>query len=240
MRVISCSSCSDNTGIGDDRLSEVVLGTTAGLDFTLALMNSPALRFQSVTALDVVQAGGWSCVLVAGADDGITVFAMTGAGRLVHLATVEDRADLSLASPTDPMAGGVGTPALAAAVSETGGLGSLGAAYLTPTQIREAMAAVRAIPPGAVAGYGEVARRAGVPGRARLVAKLLSNNDDADLPWHRVLRSDGRIAFPDGSDGFLEQSARLRGEGVAVERGRVRGLRAAPTVDDQIWGPMAG
>ena len=43
-----------------------------------------------------------------------------------------------------PMAGGVGTPALAAAVSEAGGLGSLGAAYLTPPQIREAMAAVRA------------------------------------------------------------------------------------------------
>ncbi|WP_291430258.1 nitronate monooxygenase [Deinococcus sp.] len=43
-----------------------------------------------------------------------------------------------------PMAGGVGTPALAAAVSEGGGLGSLGAAYLTPTQIRETVAAVRA------------------------------------------------------------------------------------------------
>ncbi|GAA0500598.1 NAD(P)H-dependent flavin oxidoreductase [Deinococcus depolymerans] len=43
-----------------------------------------------------------------------------------------------------PMAGGVGTPALAAAVSQAGGLGSLGAAYLTPTQIGGAMAAVRA------------------------------------------------------------------------------------------------
>jgi nitronate monooxygenase len=36
-----------------------------------------------------------------------------------------------------PMAGGPGTPALAAAVSNAGGLGSLGGAYLTPNEIRE-------------------------------------------------------------------------------------------------------
>jgi len=43
-----------------------------------------------------------------------------------------------------PMAGGGDTPALAAAVSEAGGLGSLGAAYLSPAQIAEAAQAVRA------------------------------------------------------------------------------------------------
>ncbi|GGM06488.1 NAD(P)H-dependent flavin oxidoreductase [Deinococcus aerophilus] len=43
-----------------------------------------------------------------------------------------------------PMAGGPGTPELAAAVCEAGGLGSVGSAYLTPTQIREAGAQVRA------------------------------------------------------------------------------------------------
>ena len=84
------------------------------------------------------------------------------------------------------------------------------------------LAAIRAIPRGQVAGYGEVARRAGLPGRARLVARILSNNNDARLPWHRVLRSDGRIAFPEGSKGYREQSQRLRAEGVRVEQGRVR------------------
>lgn len=98
------------------------------------------------------------------------------------------------------------------------------------------MAAVRAIPRGEVAGYGEVARRAGLPGRARLVARLLSQNDDRELPWHRVLRSDGRIAFPEGSRGYREQSQRLRAEGVRVEAGRVRGQRAAATLDEQMWG----
>lgn len=98
------------------------------------------------------------------------------------------------------------------------------------------LAAIRAIPAGEVAGYGEVARRAGLPGRARLVARVLGQNDDAALPWHRVLRSDGRIAFPEGSRGFREQAQRLRAEGVRVEGGRVRGQRAAATLDEQMWG----
>ncbi|MGG1555902.1 NAD(P)H-dependent flavin oxidoreductase [Paenibacillus ferrarius] len=42
-----------------------------------------------------------------------------------------------------PMAGGPATPALAAAVSNAGGLGSLGAGYLTPEQIRSAIREVR-------------------------------------------------------------------------------------------------
>lgn len=95
---------------------------------------------------------------------------------------------------------------------------------------------IRKLPAGQVAGYGEVARRAGLPGRARLVARLLSGNDDPTLPWHRVLRSDGRIAFPAGSRMQREQARRLRAEGVDVRDGRVRGLRAAPTLDEQLWG----
>ena len=102
------------------------------------------------------------------------------------------------------------------------------------------LAAIRAIPRGQVAGYGEVARRAGLPGRARMVARLLSQNEDRKLPWHRVLRSDGRIAFPEGSESWREQSARLRSEGVTVENGRVKGVRAAATaeeaLDAEVWG----
>lgn len=98
------------------------------------------------------------------------------------------------------------------------------------------IAAIRAIPRGEVAGYGHVAQRAGLPGRARMVARLLAHNDDPGLPWHRVLRSDGRIAFPEGSKGWREQSQRLRSEGVRVENGRVRMAKAA-TLDEQVWGP---
>ncbi|WP_372393462.1 MGMT family protein [Xanthomonas sp. NCPPB 3582] len=94
-----------------------------------------------------------------------------------------------------------------------------------------------AIPAGEVAGYGEVARRAGLPGRARLVARVLSGNEDPQLPWHRVLRSDGRIALPEGSAGYREQCQRLRAEGVQVMQGRVRRATAAQRLDAAVWGP---
>lgn len=105
------------------------------------------------------------------------------------------------------------------------------------THRRLILAAVRAVPRGQVAGYGEIARRAGLPGRARLVARILSAGDEPGLPWHRVLRSDGRVAFPPGSEGFDEQVQRLRAEGVVVEGGRVRGQRAAATLDEMLWAP---
>jgi methylated-DNA-protein-cysteine methyltransferase-like protein len=38
---------------------------------------------------------------------------------------------------------------------------------------RRIYAAIAAIPPGRVASYGAIAARAGLPGRARLVGKLL-------------------------------------------------------------------
>ncbi len=118
------------------------------------------------------------------------------------------------------------------------GLAKLGLMTKPPTDPRERiLQVVRAIPRGQVMGYGEVARRAGLPGRARLAAKVLSENDDPQLPWHRVLRSDGRIALPTGSAGFDRQVERLRAEGLMVVAGRVRGVRAAADVDELVWGP---
>jgi methylated-DNA-protein-cysteine methyltransferase-like protein len=51
-----------------------------------------------------------------------------------------------------------------------------------------------------------------------------------------VLRSDGRIAFPQGSEGFLEQARRLRAEGVSVEGGRVRMPPRTLDLDAELWG----
>lgn len=114
-----------------------------------------------------------------------------------------------------------------------------------PIVTRDAiLAAVRGIPRGTVSSYGRVARRAGLPGRARLVARILASNDDPTLPWHRVLRSDGRIAFAVGSDDFQRQLRRLEGEGVTVSNGRVRNAGdgdAHPdlSLDALLWGPPA-
>ncbi len=69
---------------------------------------------------------------------------------------------------------------------------------------------IRSIPPGCVASYGEIAARAGLPRRARLVGRMLRESPGlANLPWYRVLRSDGRIAFPPGSRGFRQQARQL-------------------------------
>lgn len=106
---------------------------------------------------------------------------------------------------------------------------------------RRIFAVIRAIPAGSVAAYGEVAERAGMPRRARLVARLLSQHSEADLPWHRVVRADGRIAFPPGSDGFELQCERLRDEGVGIVDGRVMDReRRALSLDEQFWGPSRG
>lgn len=101
------------------------------------------------------------------------------------------------------------------------------------------LAAIREVPAGRTASYGQIARRAGCPRCARLVARLLSDAEEA-LPWHRIVRSDGRIAFPHGSAAFDEQVARLRAEGVAVARGRVPPDSGAEAwLDQMLWGAPA-
>jgi methylated-DNA-protein-cysteine methyltransferase-like protein len=79
--------------------------------------------------------------------------------------------------------------------------------------------AVRRIPRGKVATYGEVARGAGYPRRARQVARALSANGIQNLPWHRVLGSGGRILLR--GEAGLHQRALLRLEGVDFRGDRV-------------------
>jgi methylated-DNA-protein-cysteine methyltransferase-like protein len=103
---------------------------------------------------------------------------------------------------------------------------------------RRIYAAIAAIPPGRVASYGQIAARAGLPGRARLVGTALRETPDGvQLPWHRVLHSNGTIALPRGSRGFREQSRRLRAEGVDVRDGRVpmRAFGLDHDLDRALW-----
>lgn len=105
------------------------------------------------------------------------------------------------------------------------------------------LAAVAAIPAGAVQSYGRVAELAGLPRRARLVARTLSQlPDGSPLPWYRVVRAGDCIAFAPGSADFERQRALLLAEGCQVSaNGRVSS-RAVPaaTLDEQIWGAMFG
>jgi len=99
--------------------------------------------------------------------------------------------------------------------------------------------AVRAIQRGTFASYGEVARRAGLPGRARLVGTVLRESaSSVKLPWHRVTGAGGRIAFPAGSRSAREQIRRLDREGVKARGNRVLQKPAASsprTLDALLW-----
>ena len=65
-------------------------------------------------------------------------------------------------------------------------------------------AVARAIPPGEVLTYGEVARRGGEPGAARAVGQALGHNPFAPVvPCHRVLAAGGR------SGGFSAEGGAL-------------------------------
>lgn len=79
------------------------------------------------------------------------------------------------------------------------------------------------IPAGKVACYGQIADLAGLPGRARLVGKSLGFvPEKLDVPWYRVLRSSGQIAFPQGSEQAARQTGMLQEEGVVVFNNRVK------------------
>ena len=99
--------------------------------------------------------------------------------------------------------------------------------------------AVRGIKRGTFASYGEVARRAGLPGRARLVGTVLrESGDESRLPWHRVTGAGGRIAFPAGSRAAREQVRRLEREGVKSRGNRVvqkPTAASARTLDALLW-----
>lgn len=100
--------------------------------------------------------------------------------------------------------------------------------------------AVLAIPRGCVASYGEIAARAGLPGRARLVGRVLAEaGAGVGLPWHRVLRSSGQLAFPPGSAAFREQKRRLAAEGVTLRGTRVDLGRHGwqRNLDAELWAP---
>lgn len=87
-------------------------------------------------------------------------------------------------------------------------------------------ATVASIPEGRVSTYGEIARLAGLPGLARFAGFALSRlSADNTLPWHRVVNASGRISFPPDSGRFVEQSQRLRAEGIRVNSGKIESFR---------------
>jgi len=74
---------------------------------------------------------------------------------------------------------------------------------------------ILAVPKGKVSGYRDIALQAGLPNGARQTVRVLhSMSEKFNLPWHRIIRSDGSIAL-DG-EGRELQITLLSAEGVKV------------------------
>ena len=81
---------------------------------------------------------------------------------------------------------------------------------------------VRRIPPGRVATYGDVARRAGRPRAARAVGNIMRSCGRPDVPCHRVIAAGGRLGGYGGRE--IMKRALLAAEGIVVAGARVREL----------------
>jgi len=113
-------------------------------------------------------------------------------------------------------------------------------ARVTQESLERIWRVVASIPAGQVESYGGVARRAGLPRRARLVGHALKAAPaDMHLPWHRVVNAAGRISFPAGSPAHALQRRRLEAEGVRFRGDRIiRETRRGPgDLDELLWAP---
>jgi methylated-DNA-[protein]-cysteine S-methyltransferase len=85
---------------------------------------------------------------------------------------------------------------------------------------KRVFAAVRRIPPGRVATYGDIAALAGSSRAWRAVGNLLRSCHDPGIPAHRVIGAAGALG---GYGGNLQiKRELLRAEGLEVGIGRVR------------------
>lgn len=94
------------------------------------------------------------------------------------------------------------------------------------------IAAVRRIPPGRVATYGDIAALAGQPRAWRAVGNIMRECRDPSTPCHRVIASGGGLG---GYGGNLQiKRELLRAEGLDVGIARVRRF------DDVRWSGKSG
>ena len=81
---------------------------------------------------------------------------------------------------------------------------------------RKIMEQILAVPKGKVSCYRDIALKAGLPNGARQTVRVLhSMSEKYNLPWYRIIRSDGSVALAEG-EGMELQIKLLRREGVKV------------------------
>lgn len=80
-------------------------------------------------------------------------------------------------------------------------------------------AVARCIPAGKVTSYGRISKMLGKPNAARAVGYAmgaLKGTSAHDVPWWRIINSQGKVSVRIQSDGANLQATRLREEGVEL------------------------
>jgi alkylated DNA nucleotide flippase Atl1 len=81
---------------------------------------------------------------------------------------------------------------------------------LSSARAEQVLKRIRRVPTGFVTTYGDLS-----PGAPRFAGQVLSNCDDPDVPWQRIVRADGSLAKGE------RQRRLLEGEGVPFKGTRV-------------------
>ena len=93
---------------------------------------------------------------------------------------------------------------------------------ITDSPTKRIYEAVKKIPKGHVATYGQVAQMAGNPKMARAVGNALHKNPDPEhIPCFRVVNGKGELAGEFAFGGEGGQTRLLEEDGIPVENGRV-------------------
>ena len=93
---------------------------------------------------------------------------------------------------------------------------------ITDSPSKRIYAAVKKIPKGKVATYGQIAALAGEPKMARAVGNALHKNPDPDhIPCFRVVNSQGKLSGEFAFGGAGAQARLLEADGIKVMNGRV-------------------
>ena len=93
---------------------------------------------------------------------------------------------------------------------------------VTDSPAKRIYEAVKKVPKGKVATYGDIAALAGNPRMSRAVGNALHKNPDPSaIPCHRVVSSAGKLSGAFAFGGPDVQAKRLRAEGVEVRDNRV-------------------
>lgn len=106
---------------------------------------------------------------------------------------------------------------------------------ITDSPTKRIYEAIKQIPRGKVATYGQIAALAGEPKMARAVGNALHKNTDPEhIPCYRVVNSKGELAAEFVFGGAGKQADMLEADGIVLENGRVNLKKYGINVEEML------